>query len=84
VTGKPTLIWKYITTLVVKNLADNNVPAWTELLKTTVDNLAAKQLDQDIIQAMLSAGKTFAHTSCLPISPNSMKLRQGTIFSNRS
>jgi hypothetical protein len=66
--GNPTLIRKYITTLSAR-LAANDIPACVALLASTVDNLAAEQLDAEVTDAMLAAGKVCAHTARLPMSP---------------
>jgi hypothetical protein len=66
--GKPALIRKYITTLSAC-LAAADIPACVALLASNVDNHAAEQLDTEMTDATLAAGKVCAHTARLPISP---------------
>jgi hypothetical protein len=64
----PTLIRKYITYL-SQRLAANNILAPVALLESTAVNTAAQQLDEEVTNAMLAAGKVCAHTAWLPVFP---------------
>jgi hypothetical protein len=66
--GNPHQIQKYIRAL-SKGLNASQIPMRTSQLKLNPNNADAEQLDTEITDAMLAAGKVCAHTSRLPVSP---------------